>query len=122
MIASNDNPLEFKKDWNLGLFNDFDESINMKFVEQLIDDSNSTLRSFKVGLQKSNLNNQEELKTDKIVEYVFEDNPNVIEKLYGYISKNKIGLLILDRTSNNSKNTSYLNEVINKMNISVLVT
>ena len=124
MIASDENTFEPNKVFSLGLLNNIEKSINIEFAESLISHSTKPLKSFKIGKQPNVLNESEKSIENKTVEYVFEQTDNAINNLFKYLSKNNVDLLCLNRENEkNYMNTTKIdiNQIINKMNISLLI-
>lgn len=117
VIASNENSFEPNMELSLGVLNG---SLNTCLAENLLSNTNTTIKSFRIGSSKEE--SRTEVSENKTVEYIFEDNSNVIKTLSNYIAKNNINLLCLDRANSNNKTTNYSKDVINKVNVSLLVT
>ena len=125
MISAYENALEPDKKLTLGLLNDLEASF--EFSNHLMDNTQKPVKSFRVvkssnlSEKASNINNKE------IVEYVFEDNNDVLNNISNYLSKNNINLLCVNREKKTSENNKYLmksdiNSVIDKLNVSLLLT
>lgn len=124
MISANKNALVPNEKMTLGVFNDSKKVFNTKFSKDLITHTKAPLQSFKIiNSQKETINTSAE-NEDKMLEYAFEKNANAMTTLSSYLSKNNINLLCVDRAENKTKNTieTSLKEVINKLNVSLLVS
>ncbi|GAA4896018.1 hypothetical protein GCM10023311_21000 [Flaviramulus aquimarinus] len=125
MIASSENVLEPKKEFNLGLFNGKVESFKMTFVENLIAQTQKPLKSFNI-IESNALNEQNNTPlTEKTVDYVFDKNDNAIKNLSNYLVKNKVNLLCVNRGKSKKKSKalkSEINDIIDEVNVSLLIT
>ncbi|WP_299117384.1 universal stress protein [uncultured Winogradskyella sp.] len=120
MIASKDNIIDFDSQLSIGALNDFEEAFNKDLTKSLIDSTEVPLKAFKIG--NSNTNKIKTTDNEKnIIEYVFKDSPGVVGTLSGYISKNNINLLYLDRQTKHTKE-AYTKDLIDKVEVSLLVT
>ena len=123
MISANENALEPNKKIALGLLNDIEDSF--EFAKDLIAHTQKPVRSFKVINQSNTLKETTNVNNKENVEYVFEDNDNTIENLSNYLSKNNINLLCVNREKRLNDKYSMkadINNVINKLNVSMLLT
>tara|TARA_R110002126_G_scaffold6305_5_gene33025 strand:- start:561 stop:1373 length:813 start_codon:yes stop_codon:yes gene_type:complete len=123
MISANENALEPNKELALGLLNDMEDSF--EFAKYLIEHTQKPIKSFKVIKQSNTLKETTNVNNKENVEYVFEDNDNAIENLSNYLSKNNINLLCINRdkkTNDKYSMKSDINNVINKLNVSMLLT
>ncbi|WP_299121767.1 universal stress protein [uncultured Winogradskyella sp.] len=117
MIVSDDNNLGPDADLSIGLLNGTNAALTEGLSGNLIRNTKRPLTSFKVGSQSK----ETIVSENKVVEFVFEENDNTINTLSDYISKKKVNLLCIDRNTT-SKKDNYTNAVINKVNVSLLVT
>lgn len=114
--------LEPNKPLSLGLLNNSENRIPNEFTHSLMNYSQKPLKSFSV-VKNSKKESRSVASDYKTVEYVFEAGDNSISNLSNYISRNKVNLLCLDRSINKSEsNELNLNEIINKLNVSLLLT
>tara|TARA_R110002049_G_scaffold62212_1_gene166517 strand:+ start:466 stop:1278 length:813 start_codon:yes stop_codon:yes gene_type:complete len=123
MISANENALEPNKKLALGLLNDMEDSF--EFAKYLIAHTQKPVKSFKVVKQSNILKETTNVNNKENVEYVFEDNDNTIENLSNYLSKNNINLLCVNREKRANDKYSMkadINNVINKLNVSMLLT
>ncbi|MDO5969337.1 universal stress protein [Flavivirga aquimarina] len=125
LIASNENVLEPNEDLSLGVFN---HSLNEDLSKKLMAYTQKPVKSFKI---KKSSNKSEQDGSDATlkdtIEYVFEPNDNAISNLSNYVLKNNIDLLCINRENNDFSNASAsgnldINKVINKLNVSLLLT
>jgi len=121
MIASENDALQPNGKLSLGFLNNFEKSTDIPFADNLINHTEDTLKSFKIGKNDNVI-----LADKKTVEYVFEEGHNSIKNLSNYLSKNNINLLCLDRNNNaasDGKNapSSQIKKVIKKLDVSLLV-
>ena len=107
----------------MGLLNNMENSF--EFAKDLIAHSHKPVKSFKVINQSNTLKETINVNNKENVEYVFEDNDNAIENLSNYLSKNNINLLCVNRekkTNDKYAMKGNINNVINKLNVSMLLT
>jgi hypothetical protein len=122
MIASDENAFEPNQEIALGVLNDLEISSNLKFADNLLENSKKPLKSFKI-INDSNTETEQQVVTDrKTVQYVFEKNDSSIKNISNYVSKNNINLLCINRSRKNDKNKTDLKDVIGKLNVSLLVS
>ena len=125
MIASDTYGLEPGKELLLGFFNNEKEPLNLKFTNELIAQTEQPLKSFSI-VEKSNHTGEKLVSTtNKTVDYVFEKNDNTFKALSGYLIKNKVNLLCVNRGDNSRKQNviaSEIKEVMNKVNVSIFLT
>ena len=123
MIASNENGLEPEGQLALGFFNAKNELFNLKFIDDLLGQTNQPLRSFNIGEVS---NEKEERNTDyKVIDYVFEKNDNVFNTLSNYLIKNNVNLLCVNRGKKHRNNIivkSEIKDVVNKTKVSIFLT
>ncbi|MCT4628485.1 universal stress protein [Winogradskyella sp.] len=120
MIASRDNVIDSKAQLSLGALNSFEGTLNKSVTKALIDNAEAPLKAFKIG--DFTMSSTNEVDTNNgVIEYVFEDNADVVNTLSGYVSKNKIDLLCLDRGVKSSKTTNFTKGIINKVEASLLI-
>lgn len=123
-IASSENSLEPNKNIALGTLNDVEPFLNLEFTDHLLKETETPIKSFKFNTNKVNKDGKSSaLKT---IEYVFDYNNNALDKLPGYLSKNNINLLLINREEREtSKRTnltsSNINSIINKLNVPLMV-
>jgi hypothetical protein len=104
------------------VLNGVENSLDTSLGHDLFEKTNTPLKSFKIG-SRASVQNQKDISSNmKTVEYVFEDNSNVIKALTSYVSKSNINLLCLDRNNSNSNTVNYTKDVINRINVSLLLT
>jgi len=127
MLATNKNPLEPNNEISLGVLNSYEDLFNLDFSANLIDHIQEPLKSFKI-VKNSKVLEKGKLPDDKkTVEYVFEHNDNTIKNLSTYLNKNSINLLFVNRDEKNTNQgadfiNSDIKEIINKTNVSLLLT
>lgn len=123
MISSKENALVPNKKMTLGVFNGSNKIFDTAFSNDLIAHTKSPLKSFKILSSQKEATNVSTLNEDKMVEYVFEQNANVMTTLSSYLHKYNIDLLCVDRAKNNAINTETpLKEVVSKLNVSLLIS
>lgn len=121
LLVSDTNQLEPNKLLSLGILNSFEKSNNIDLVDNLVENIQKPLKSFSF-VNRTNLNTCNTTSDNKMVEFVFEDGDNSISCLSKYISKNNINLLCLDRAFNKVSPKVKVNDAINKLNVSMLLT
>jgi hypothetical protein len=127
LIAGNKNVLEPGYDLSLGVFNSEKESFNMAFSKDLVSHTKQPLKAFRIIENKTVSESNNTLKDNDTVEFVFEKNDNTIKNLSNYLLKNNVNLFCLNRGVHSAKKASKalkpeVKEVINKLNISMLLT
>lgn len=126
MIAPDKNILEPNKEIFLGLLNNLEPLVNLKFAEDLMAHTKSSLKSFKIVRK---LGASEEIAkpvntTNKTVEYVFEHSDSSIKNLSNYLTKSNINLLYLNRMKKQVDKVmvSDIKSLVNNLNVTLLVT
>jgi len=124
MIATDKNTLEPNKEIFLGLLNNLEPLVNLKFAEDLMAHTKSSLKSFKIVKK---LGASEEIANPaniKTVEYVFEHNDSSIKNLSNYLTKSNINLLYLNRMKKQVDKVmvSDIKSLVNNLNVTLLVT
>ena len=123
MISANENALLPDKKLSLGILNEMEESF--EFAKDLMEHTQKPVKSFKVIKQSNTIKETTAVNNNENVEYVFEDNENTIDNLSNYLAKNNINLLCINRekkTNDKYSMKSDINNVINKLNVSMLLT
>ena len=125
LLASTDsNTLQPESQLSLGVYSEKEPLANIAFAKELLNETKSPVKSFKVVKNKSKETSQSAPKNG-FVEYVFEDSPNSINTIDTYVLKNNINLFYIDRGGNTdvlkSNSERQLKEVIEKLNVSVLL-
>ncbi|MFI1771217.1 universal stress protein [Thalassobellus citreus] len=123
MLAANNNALEPNENLSLGLLNGVDESFEL--AENLVNYTNTPLKSFIIGNNSSRLKESNMFGDKKTIEFVFEKNDNTMSNLSNYLSKNNINLLCVNREKKKTANklslmNSNIKDVISKLNVSLL--
>ena len=122
LISDENNPLEPNSDFSFGTLIDTTNTSNQKFTELLIQDSKQPHTSFRIN-DAERVDQKIAISKEKSIEYVFEKGDNVIKNIVKYVSKSNINLLNLRRDKNNLKSSSKnLNELINSLNCSLIIT
>lgn len=122
LIAANENAIEYNKDLSLGIFQSIENSSNKELTESFINHSKQPIKTFKISDTSTNEISSKSLGDKKSIEYVFDSNPNAIKTISDYTSKHKINLLCLDRNNESLKKSNYTKDLINRVNVSLLVT
>ncbi|WP_298531770.1 universal stress protein [uncultured Algibacter sp.] len=126
-IAAEENALEPNKKLSLGVFEENEKPLDIEFKDQLIQNINPPLKSFKIG--KGSLHakrNQDAFSDLKTIDYVFEDGGNAIENLSKYLTKNNIDLLCVGRDTKQINDSVKLmkndvRDVVGKLGVSLLI-
>lgn len=121
LLLTDDNQLEIDGKLSLGFLNNFNQLSQMDFADSLMKHTKIPLKSFTIT-NTSKVKDKGISSDNKTIDFVFEDGNNPFGKLSNFISKSDVGLLCLDRTNTEDYKTSNINEVINKVNVSVLIT
>ncbi|SEC28476.1 Universal stress protein family protein [Tenacibaculum sp. MAR_2009_124] len=124
VIAADGNKLVPNELINLGFLNKLRPFKNPDIFIQIAQNAIDPIKTFQFT---DDINHDqtviESFKNKKIVEYVFEKSNNVVNNLTTYLRKNNINLLCLPRKKNNQTTKELdINDVLNKLNISLLVT
>ena len=126
MISSNENALEPNKKMTLGVLNGSNKTFDTEFSNDIITHTKAPLKSFRILNSQKETTNVSNVNEEKMVEFVFEQNPNAMTTLSLYLQKNNINLLFVDRAKNKTNNTLNaeisLKEVVSKLNVSLLVS
>ncbi|MFY0604509.1 MAG: universal stress protein [Flavobacteriaceae bacterium] len=122
MIASNENAIEPNQEIALGVLNDLKPSSSLAFIDDLIGDSKKPITSFKIAQNSDVAKEKAPAPQRKTIEYVFEKNDNSLKNISNYVLKNKINLLCVNRGQENQENNTGIREVIEKLNVSLLVS
>ncbi|MDO6595723.1 universal stress protein [Oceanihabitans sp. 2_MG-2023] len=120
MIASNENALEPNEKMTLGVLNTSNKVFETEFTKDLITHTKTPVKSFRILNSQKEQSDVLSLNEEKMVEYVFDKNANSMTTLSSYLLKNNINLLCVDRAENETK--TPLKEVVNKLNVSLLVS
>ena len=124
MIASDTYGLEPGKELSLGFFNNEKQPLGLKFTDELIGQTEQSLKSFNI-VEKTNSTREKLVSTtNKTVDYVFEKNDNTFKKLSSYLIKNKVNLLCVNRgnTEKQKDITSEIKDVVNNVKVSLFFT
>ena len=127
MIADGNNTLDPNGQFSLGVLNNAKNAFNIDFAENLLENTQKPLKSFKIIKNSTDLKETEtsfpEIETR---EYVFESNDNAINNFSNYLVKSQVNLLCLNRDKQYSKKAESINssikDLVNKLNVSVLIT
>ncbi len=124
MISSNENALVPNEKMSLGVLNGSNKIMKTELSNDLLPHTKAPLKSFRILNSQNSITNTSKLNEEKMVEYVFEQNANVMTTLSSYLQKNNINLLCVDRDKNDTNNTinakTSLKEVVSKLNVSLL--
>lgn len=127
LITVDENALDSEEALSFGSLNDWESTRNLGFVEDLMKHTNKPLKSFKIVKNSDLLREPVDKKDEKVIEYVFEQNDNTIEKIPNYLAKNKINLLFVKRgrkgqSQRTNLTSSDFNSIINKLNVPVMIS
>jgi len=122
MIAASENGLEPNKEISLGVLNGTEASFNMKFAKDLLDSAEEPLKSFQMVKNPTTMQKAHIPSDKKVLEYVFEHNDSAVKNLSKYVSKNNINLLCINRAQKKQNISFEINEIVEKLNVSLLVT
>ena len=121
MIAASENGLEPDKEISLGVLNGTENSFNLGFAQDLLDNAQEPLKSFQMVKDASTVQKTVIPTDKKVLEYVFERNDNSVKNLSKYVSKNNINLLCINRAQKKSNIASDVSDIVGKLNVSLLV-
>ncbi len=125
MIAADTNTLEPNQEIALGTLDDIGSFSNPELMEQLLQQTEKPLKSFKFIKSTGKPKKSQMPQTQKTIEYVFDHNPSALEKLPKYVSKNNIDLLLInwakkENTHSSGLISSDINGIIDKLNIPLM--
>jgi hypothetical protein len=122
IIASEENILEPHKKLSLGFLNETKEDGSICLPLDLKEISQEPIKYFTI-IKNSEVHKEthQNLKEEKI-EYVFEDNDNIVKNISTYLSKSNVNLLCLSKSKNDVNNKAFLKKIINNTNVSLLLT
>lgn len=125
LIAGSTKNTEALKDLKLGAFHIQSEDLNSGFAKTLVNHSTTPVKSFRV-IENSRV--QDAIKTSQttsnIVEYVFEQNDNVINNISNYLLRNNLDFLFVERPVSQGSTISnpQLKTLIKNSEVSMLLT
>lgn len=119
-IAAKKNALQPNKKFAIGMLNDFEQSFNIDFANDLMAHSETPVKSFKI-LKKNNSTLNIPISPNKIVEYVFEQGDNAVKNLSKYLLINNINLLYVNRKNGTDLIESNIKQTMDSLNVSILV-
>ena len=124
MIAGDKNILEPNQEISLGMLNNLEPLVNLKFAGDLMANMKSSLKSFKIVKKLGASEEMTNPVNKKTVEYVFEHNDSSIKSLSNYLTKNNIDLLYLGKMKKQADNftVSDIKSLVNNLNVTLLVT
>lgn len=118
LVTSHKSNLKPESDLSMGIFNATESNLDKNIIKELVNHSTTPIKLFMVGLQSKK---QDQIFSKKAIEYVFEDTSDAISNISSYIPKSKVNLLCVNRNENMIKN-KIINEIIKKINVSILIT
>lgn len=121
LILSKKRAIDMDSQLSIGSLNDFNEALTSNFVKSLISKTKVPLKSFMIGDSSALSEDQSTTIDKKVVKYVFQDGPNAINTLTGYVTKNNISLFYVGRKNENQKQTIYTKNLIDKVGVSLLI-
>lgn len=124
MIAADKSTMEPNKEISLGTLNNLEPMVNLKFAEDLMAHSMSSLKSFKIVKKLGEFEQVNKPANQKTVEYVFEHNDSSIKSLSNYLTKSNINLLYLNRMKKqvDSLMVSDVKNLVSNLNVNLLLT
>jgi len=121
MMVPNKLPLEPNAELNLGALDNMEPWHSVAFTEYLFQQTKAPLKSFRFIKNADELGESHIPKTERIIEYVFEQNDNSVDKLPEYLKKSNINLLLVNRTKKNGLISSDFYTLINKIPVPIMV-
>jgi nucleotide-binding universal stress UspA family protein len=120
MLSSLENTLEPEDNIALGMLNEMEDSF--EFAKRLTEQTQKPIKSFKlvnkIETAEHSISNNKDT-----IEYVFEENENVISNLSNYLLKSNINLLFVNREKINNKCEKHLiKSGDDKVDVSLLLT
>lgn len=124
IIASDTNKLTPNQFINLGFLNELKPVANPDFFDHIVQKVKGPIKTFQfTDAPNPDQTVIESFKNKQVIEYIFEKSNNVINSLTTYIQQNKVNLLCLPRQKkNNSTEELDINDVLNKIQVSLLIT
>lgn len=127
MIATDKNALEPSKEISLGMLNNLEPSVDLKFAEDLMANTYEPLKSFKIVKNSRESVEMTHPASQKMVEYVFEHNDSSMKSLSNYLHKNNVDLLYLNRMKKHAGNEmnlmkSDIKSLVDNLNVTLIVT
>lgn len=124
MIAADKSTMEPNKEISLGTLNNLEPLVNLKFAEDLMAHTKSSLKSFKIVKKLGDSDETTKPSNKKTVEYVFEQNESSIKNLSNYLSKSNVNLLYLDRVAKKANNfmVQDISSLVNNLDVNLLLT
>ena len=121
MLSSSSNAIEPEKKITLGFLNE--KAGSFEFSKHLTEQIQKPIKSFKL-VKKFNTNTEVNTNNNEnTIEYVFEENDNVINNLSNYLLKSNINLLFVNREKLNESFEKHLvKSKDNKLDVSLLLT
>ena len=122
LIAGSANMLKNAMSLKLGAYNVSKDELEQGFAKTLMEKSNNPVRSFKVVEKPDAKQMSAESNISGVVEYVFEQNDNVVNNISNYVAKNELDLLFVDRPSNsdNSNSVTKVKSLLKNNEVAVL--
>lgn len=124
MIAGDNNSLEPNKEISLGMLNNITPLENLKFANDLLAHTKSSLKSFKIVKKMGAAQEMPIPANEQMVEYVFEHNDTSIKSLSNYVTKSNTNLLYLNRMKKQDDNlmVSDIKSLVKNLNVTLLVS
>lgn len=125
LLAANSNTIEPNTALSMGVLLGDEESLNFTFAEDLMLHTQQPLTSFRITTKLNHLLETKAKEAVTTIDYVFDQGDQALQNISNYLVKSNINLLCVRRESA-SKSTSNLNsdvnKVVDKMNVSLLLT
>lgn len=97
LITSRAQPIQPNKSVRLGLFNCFEDELNVAFEASIMEHASPHIKSFKLLKDAKGYQSKSSFGARKMIEFVFKNNQSSIQNLSNYINKSEIDLLFMDR-------------------------
>ena len=121
LLSSLENTLEPENTLALGMLNDMDDSF--EFAQRISQQTNKPIKSFKLVNKLETTSESNTVNNNETIEYVFEENENVINNLSNYLLKSNINLLFVNREKiNNTFEKHLIKSSSAKLDVSLLLT
>lgn len=123
MIVSNKNEIAPETNLHIGLLNGKTQAFNQDLTNNLLAKTKEPLKSFNIVNNSNSKDKAEE--TNNTIDFVFEKNDNTIKNIDQYLDKNKVNLLLINRSENigfKSNNESEIKKIINNVNVPLFIT
>ncbi|XMO88088.1 universal stress protein [Algibacter sp. AS12] len=125
LIVSNKNGIAPETDLHIGLLNGQSQVFNQHFNGNLFENTKAPLKSFNIVNSVNSGYKLGDKPNENTIDFVFEKNDNTIKNIDQYLDKNKVNLLLINRSikkGTTANNESEIKQIINNVNVSLFIT